>query len=58
MPSRTIPLDASRVQGSHGAPVASEAQRGVIAASRSGVLMRPALADVDVCELVLRQFAG
>lgn len=58
MPSRTIPLDASRVQGSHGAPVASDAQRGVIAASRSGVLMRPALADVDVCELVLRQFAG
>jgi predicted AlkP superfamily pyrophosphatase or phosphodiesterase len=57
MPGRTIPLDASRIQGSHGAPVASDRQRGVIAASRSGVLTRSALADVDVCELVLRQFA-
>jgi len=58
MPSRTIPLDATRVRGSHGAPVHSEAQRGVILASRSGVLMRPALADVDVYEMVLRQLGG
>lgn len=58
LPARTIPLDASRLRGSHGAPAGSDAQRGVIAASQPGVLGRPALADVDVCELVLRQFAG
>ena len=57
MPSRTIPLDATRVKGSHGAPVHSDSQRGVIVASQPGVLTRPALADVDVCEIVLRQFA-
>ncbi len=56
MPSRTIPLDATRVKGSHGAPVHSDAQRGVIVASQSGVLKRQALADVDVFEVVLRQF--
>ena len=58
LPSRTIPLDATRVRGSHGAPVRSEAQRGVILASRPGVLTRPALADVDVYEVVLRQLMG
>ena len=57
MPSRTIPLDATRVKGSHGAPVHSDSQRGVIVASQSGVLKRPTLADVDVFEVVLRQFA-
>jgi predicted AlkP superfamily pyrophosphatase or phosphodiesterase len=57
MPSRTIPLDATRVKGSHGAPVHSDSQRGVIVASQSGVLRRPTLADVDVYEVVLRQFA-
>ena len=57
MPSRTIPLDATRVKGSHGAPVHSESQRGVIVASQSGVLTRQTLADVDVYEVVLRQFA-
>lgn len=58
MPGRTIPLDATRVKGSHGAPVHSDSQRGVIVASQSGVLTRPALADVDVFEVVLRQFEG
>lgn len=57
MPSRTIPLDATRVQGSHGAPVHSDSQRGVIVASQSGVLRRQSLADVDVYGVVLRQFA-
>jgi len=54
--SRTIPLDATRVRGSHGAPVQGDPQRSVILASRAGLLPRPALADVDVCGLVLRQF--
>jgi len=54
MASRTIPLDATLVRGSHGAPVQSDQQRGVILASRAGVLPRPALADVDACGVVLR----
>ncbi len=58
MATRTIPLDATRVRGSHGAPVQSDQQRGVVLASRAGVLPRPALADVDVCGLIMRLFQG
>ncbi len=54
--TRTIPLNASLVRGSHGAPVASDAQQGVIAASRPDVWTGAAVADVDVYECVLRQF--
>jgi hypothetical protein len=36
--TRSIPLDATLVRGSHGAPVRSDAQRGVILASQDGVL--------------------
>jgi predicted AlkP superfamily pyrophosphatase or phosphodiesterase len=54
--TRSIPLDANRVKGSHGAPPFEEDQRGVMLASQRGVLVGRALADTDVCELVLRQF--
>jgi predicted AlkP superfamily pyrophosphatase or phosphodiesterase len=56
MATRSIPLDARLVKGSHGAPARDDAQRGVIVASEPGVLVGPALADTDVLELVLRQF--
>jgi hypothetical protein len=56
MATKSIPLDATLVKGSHGAPPRDEAQRGIIIASEKGVLVGPALADTDVCELVLRQF--
>ena len=56
MATRSIPLDATLVKGSHGAPPRDERQRGVIVASEKGVLVGQALADTDVCELVLRQF--
>jgi len=56
MATRSIPLDATLVKGSHGAPAREDAQRGIIIASEKGVLTGPALADTDVCELVLRQF--
>ena len=56
MATRSIPLDATLVKGSHGAPAHDDAQRGIIIASEKGVLTGPALADTDVCELVLRQF--
>jgi predicted AlkP superfamily pyrophosphatase or phosphodiesterase len=54
--SRGIPLDATLVQGSHGAPPRDESQRGPIIASEKGVLVGQSMADTDVCELVLRQF--
>jgi predicted AlkP superfamily pyrophosphatase or phosphodiesterase len=54
--TRSIPLDATLIKGSHGAPARDEAQRGVILASEPGVLVGRVLADTDVCELVLRQF--
>lgn len=56
MATKTIPLDATLVKGSHGAPARDEAQRGVIIASEKGVLTGRLMADTDVCELVLRQF--
>jgi predicted AlkP superfamily pyrophosphatase or phosphodiesterase len=51
--TRGISLNAQLVRGSHGAPVTEDCQRGVILASRRGVLRQPALADVDVAGLVL-----
>jgi predicted AlkP superfamily pyrophosphatase or phosphodiesterase len=56
MATRSIPLDATLVKGSHGAPPRDERQRGVIVASEKGVLVGQALTDTSVCELVLRQF--
>ncbi|MEQ8848834.1 nucleotide pyrophosphatase/phosphodiesterase family protein [Botrimarina sp.] len=51
-----VPLDASLVRGSHGAPPRTEAQRGVLLSSRKGTFIEQPTADVDVCEIVLRQF--
>jgi hypothetical protein len=54
--TRSIPLDASLIKGSHGAPATSAAQRGVLLASEPGVFDFDQLADTDVAEIVLRQF--
>jgi predicted AlkP superfamily pyrophosphatase or phosphodiesterase len=56
MATKSTPLDATLVRGSHGAPPRDESQRGVLVASEKGVLVGQAMADTDVCELVLRQF--
>jgi predicted AlkP superfamily pyrophosphatase or phosphodiesterase len=56
MATKSIPLDATLVRGSHGAPAVDESQRGVIVASEKGVLVGRSMSDTDVCELVLRQF--
>ena len=56
MATRSIPLHATLVKGSHGAPARDAHQRGVIIASEKGVLVGPPMADTDVCDLVLRQF--
>jgi predicted AlkP superfamily pyrophosphatase or phosphodiesterase len=54
--TKSIPLDATRVKGSHGAPAVSDSQRGIILTSQRGVLAGRTLADTDVCSLVLQQF--
>ena len=53
--TKSIPLDATLVKGSHGAPAVSEAQRGVLLSSQPGVLGKPTAADTDICPLVLSQ---
>ncbi|MDZ4818497.1 MAG: alkaline phosphatase family protein [Planctomycetota bacterium] len=54
--TKSIPLDATLVKGSHGAPAKEGWQRGVILTSEPGVLEGPPMMDIDVFELVLRQF--
>jgi hypothetical protein len=54
--TKTIPLDATLVKGSHGAPAFTNAQRGVFLSSSSTGLDVRLLPDTDICQLVLRQF--
>ncbi len=54
--TKSIPLDATLVKGSHGAPARDEWQHGVMLTSEPGVLEGPPMADSDVFDLVLRQF--
>ncbi|MGC4002138.1 MAG: alkaline phosphatase family protein [Pirellulales bacterium] len=54
--TKGIPLDATLIKGSHGAPPRDESQRSVILTSDPGVLEGPPITDTDVFELVLRQF--
>jgi hypothetical protein len=51
-----IPLDATLVKGSHGAPPLDSSQRGVLLASQRGVFVEGPTADTDVADIVLRQF--
>ncbi|MBL8828670.1 MAG: alkaline phosphatase family protein [Planctomycetaceae bacterium] len=54
--NKCIPLDATRIKGSHGAPPRHESQRSVVIASEPGVFDSEHVADIDICSLVLRQF--
>ncbi|MBS0208158.1 MAG: alkaline phosphatase family protein [Planctomycetes bacterium] len=54
--TKSIPLDANLIKGSHGAPALDDAQRGMLLTSERGVVAGRSLADTDVCYLVLRQF--
>jgi predicted AlkP superfamily pyrophosphatase or phosphodiesterase len=56
MATRSIPLDATLVKGSHGAPATTEDQRGVLLSSRRGTFGAGPLKDTDVAELVLAAF--
>lgn len=55
--TKSIPLDASLVKGSHGAPANDASQRGVLLTSEPGVFLGQELADVDVAEIIVRQFS-
>ncbi len=54
--AKGIPLDATLVKGSHGAPAKTSEQRGVLLSSQRGVFVERPLADTDVADIVLRQF--
>ncbi len=55
IPSRSTPLDATLVQGSHGYPSDAPSRQGILIASQPGVIDGP-LRDVDVAGIVLGQF--
>ncbi len=59
--TKSIPLDATLVSGSHGAPVQHNNQQGLFASSQAGLLTQSGfeeglLQDREVCRLVLDQF--
>jgi hypothetical protein len=56
MATKSIPLDATLVRGSHGAPATTAAQQGVVLTSHSGAVSRDTIRDVDVHDVVLRRF--
>ena len=51
-----IPLDATLIGGSHGAPATDPSQCGVLLSSQQGVFSEQRLSDTDVAQIVLRQF--
>jgi hypothetical protein len=53
---KCIPLDATLVKGSHGAPAATAAQKGVLLSSEPGIFEGGSVKDVDVAKIVLRQY--
>jgi len=56
MATKSIPLDATLVKGSHGAPAKTAAQQGILLSNQPGTFAETPMADTDVCDLVLRQF--
>jgi predicted AlkP superfamily pyrophosphatase or phosphodiesterase len=54
--AKGIPLNATLVKGSHGAPPTHVSQRGVLLSSQRGVFVEGPTADTDVADIVLRQF--
>lgn len=54
--TRSIPLDATRIRGSHGAPVVEAAQRPVVLASQPGLFAGEIVPDQEIFDVVLRHF--
>ena len=53
---RNIPLDATLVKGSHGAPAVDASQKTVVVASQPYLIPAQSLADTDIFDMVLRHF--
>jgi predicted AlkP superfamily pyrophosphatase or phosphodiesterase len=56
--TKTIPLNANLVRGSHGAPAKDFSQRGMLLTSEPGVFLGGQLADTEVADTILKQFAN
>ena len=54
--TQSIPLDATRIKGSHGAPAVDRGQRSVLLASEPMFFPGPAVNDTDVFGIVLKHF--
>lgn len=54
--TRSIPLDATLVRGSHGAPAVDASQRTVLLASQPGLFPAVTVRDTAVFSVVMRQF--
>jgi predicted AlkP superfamily pyrophosphatase or phosphodiesterase len=54
--TKGIPLDATRVRGSHGAPANDPSQKTVLVASEPLRFPGPMLSDTDVFDIVLKHF--
>lgn len=54
--TRSIPLDATLVKGSHGYPADVPSRQGVLIASEASLLPRGVVRDIDVCGMVLQSF--
>jgi hypothetical protein len=54
--TKSIPLNASLVKGSHGAPAALDSQRTVLLSSQKGVFVETPTPDTDLADIVCRQF--
>ncbi len=52
--TRAIPLDASLVKGSHGAPAISADQQGALVCSRAGLLLDAAIADTAISKTIMQ----
>jgi hypothetical protein len=56
--TKSTPLDARLIRGSHGAPAVSASQQGVLLTSRPDTIRRPRLRDIDLFDVVLLQLGG
>ena len=54
--TKSIPLDATLVRGSHGAPAVDPSQKSVLVASEPTLFPGPAVQDTDVFSIVLKHF--
>lgn len=54
--TRSIPLDATRIGGSHGAPAKTAAQRGALCTSEAGLFADEITLDTDIAARILALF--